>query len=311
IKIGPRNWEKAPWWGDLQYGRAMHRQLESRGHPCTVQVLEEWDDFEGLEYDVAIHLKGLEPYTTKPAQFNVLWNISHPDLLTSRECDKYDLVFVASERFARELRPGTDTPIVVLEQATDPQFFYPEHDPEHERDMVFVGNSRKVERRILRDLLPTNHDLGVWGGDWEGLIPDRHILGQYLPNDEVRRAYTSASIVLNDHWDDMREHGFVSNRIYDALACGALVISDDLPEIEKSFGDAVITYSTPEELNELVGHYMNSPQERADKGEKGRELVLRRHTFEHRMSEFLEHLDRRRREVDASGKERAIGKGRA
>ena len=96
--------------------------------------------------------------------------------------------------------------------------------------------------------------------------------------------------MLNDHWSDMREHGFVSNRIYDALACGSLVISDDLPEIEKSFGEAVVTYSTPEELKELVEHYLNFPQERAQKGEKGRELVLRRHTFEHRMSEFLEHV---------------------
>lgn len=293
IKIGPRDWRRAPSWGDLHYARALQRQLERRGYPCLVQVLEEWDNFEGLEYDVVIHLKGLTPYTTKPGQFNVLWNISHPELVTPRECDKYDLVFVASERFAAELRGKTKTPVIVLQQATDPDVFFPDPDPEFEYDLVFVGNSRKVERRILRDLLPTNHNLAVWGSNWEGLIDDKYVVDTYLPNQQVRKAYSTASIVLNDHWDDMREHGFISNRIYDALACGALVISDHLPEIEQVFGDAVVTYETPEELKRLVDYYLSSPRERAEKGRRGRELVLEQHTFDRRVEKLLQHIKQR------------------
>lgn len=290
IKIGAPDREAARTWGDLPYARAMRRQLESRGHPCLIQTLDHWDAFEGLKYDVAIHLKGLTPYAPKPGQLNVLWNISHPEKLSPGECDKYDLVFVASERWAQRLKTETTTPIVTLQQATDPKVFFPEQDPEHARDLVFVGNSRKVERRILRDLLPTTHDLAVWGGDWENLIPNRYVAGEHLPNDQVRKAYSSAHIVLNDHWEDMRGHGFVSNRIYDALACGALVISDHLPELEQNFGDAVVTYRTPGELKRLVEHYLASPQEREQKGRRGRELVLEKHTFEHRMDAMLREI---------------------
>ena len=42
--------------------------------------------------------------------------------------------------------------------------------------------------------------------------------------------------MLADHWDDMREHGFISNRIYDALACGAVVVSDDVAGLDGRFG---------------------------------------------------------------------------
>jgi O-antigen biosynthesis protein len=181
-------------------------------------------------------------------------------------------------------------PVAVLEQATDPDVFFPDADPDHGRELVFVGNSRKVMRRILADLLPTERDLAVWGGDWDGLIPAEHLAGTYLPNDEVRRAYSSASIVLNDHWDDMRRHGFACNRLYDAVACGALVVSDRLEGLEERFGGAVVTYETPGELRAIVEHFLAHPDERAARGAAGRELVLARHTFAHRVDALLAHV---------------------
>ena len=54
-------------------------------------------------------------------------------------------------------------------------------------------------------------------------------------------------ILLNDHWEDMREKGFVFNRIYDGLACGAFILTDkvkDMGELIKF----VQTYETREEL---------------------------------------------------------------
>jgi O-antigen biosynthesis protein len=185
----------------------------------------------------------------------------------------------------------------VLEQATDPDVFFPERDPTHRHDLVFVGNSRKVMRPILADLLPTERDLAVWGGDWDGLIDARHVVGTYLPNAEVRRAYSSAAIVLNDHWEDMRRHGFVSNRLYDAVACGALVISDRLDGVEERFGGAVVTYDGPGELRTIVEHFLAHPEERAARGAAGRELVLAQHTFAHRVDALLAHVDAARAAV--------------
>ena len=112
---------------------------------------------------------------------------------------------------------------MALHQATDPERFHPDPTgPAHE--LLFVGSSRKVRRRILADLAGTSRDVAVYGGGWTPELLDPHRLrGEWIPNDQLRRYYSSAGIVLCDHYDDMRDEGFISNRAYDALACGAFV----------------------------------------------------------------------------------------
>jgi glycosyltransferase involved in cell wall biosynthesis len=287
IKTGAPNRSVAPEWGDVHFAEAVARELRRRGHRAIVQTLDEWEDLAGLHCDVVVHLKGLSRYTPKPGQFNVLWNISHPDLITIAECEAYQLVCVASQRFADDLRARCSTPVAALEQATDPRLFYPDADPALSHELLFVANSRKVMRRMMADLLPTTFDLAVYGTNWEGLIEPRYIAGEHIPNAQLRRAYSSAAIVLNDHWDDMRAYGFVSNRVYDALACGAVVLSDHMPELEERFGDAVVAYSDAAELPGLIDRLLRSPDERAARGARGRELVLSGYTFSRRVDELL------------------------
>ena len=254
IKIGAPDWEQAQRWGDLHFARAVERELRRRGHRCRIQVLEEWESADGLAHDVVLHLKGLSRHHPRPGQFNVLWCISHPAELTAEECDGYDLVAIASEPFAEHMRARTSTPVIVLEQATDPRVFYPDPDPDpaNHRDLVYVANSRNVLRTIMRDLLPTDLDLAVYGANWDGLIDTRYVVSEHVPNEELRRIYSSAKVVLADHWDDMREHGFVSNRVYDALACGAVVVSDDVRALAGRFGGAVRTYAHAADLPGVI-----------------------------------------------------------
>ncbi len=252
LKIGAPTWEQAERWGDLHFARALQRELRGRGHRCLIQVLEEWENDEGLSYDVALVIRGLSRHHPKPGQLNVLWNISHPDEVSGEECDGYDLVCVASEQFAATLRERTATPVIVLEQATDPSLFYPDPSPQYEHDLVYVANSRGVVRPIVRDLLPTELDLAIYGANWDGLIDTRYVVTEHVPNEELRKVYSSAKIVLCDHWDDMREHGFISNRIYDALACGATIVSDEVAGLAERFGDAVVTYRDRDDLRSQI-----------------------------------------------------------
>ncbi len=172
----------------------------------------------------------------------------------------------------------------------------PDPSPELAHELVYVANSRNVLRPIARDLLPTEHDLAIWGTRWEGLIDTSQLIAEHVPNDELHRVYSSAGIVLNDHWDDMREHGYISNRIYDALACGALVLSDDVPGLAERFGDAVAVYRSPAELRELIERLLADPAERRRRGELGRAAVLADHTFAHRVDELLAVVQERVRE---------------
>jgi len=287
LKIGAPNRREAPRWGDLHYAESIARELRRRGHRTLVQTLDEWEDEAGLRHDVVLHLKGLSRFHPKPGQFNVLWSISHPEGLTGEECNGYDLIAVASPLFAAQLRERTRTPVIVLEQATDPWTMRPDPRPELAHELVYVANSRSVLRPIARDLLPTERDLAIWGSGWDGLIDTARVLGEHVPNSELRHVYSSAGIVLNDHWDDMREHGYISNRVYDALACGAVVLSDDVPGLTERFGEAVAVYRSAAELRELIERLLADPRELRRRGEQGRAAVLAEHTFAHRIDELL------------------------
>jgi O-antigen biosynthesis protein len=290
LKIGAPNREVAPRWGDLHFASALLAELRRRGHRGIVQTLDRWEHEDGLTCDVVIHLKGLSRYHPKPGQFNVLWSISHPEGLTGEECDGYDLILVASPRFARTLRERTSTPVAVLEQAADPWTMRPDPRPELAHELVYVANSRNILRPIARELQHTERDLAIWGSGWEQLIDTARLQGEHVPNEELRHVYSSAAIVLNDHWDDMREHGYISNRIYDALACGAFVISDGVPGLTERFGEAVACFDSPQELHELIERFLADPTERARRAQLGRELVLAEHTFAHRALQLLELL---------------------
>ncbi|HEY2200996.1 MAG TPA: glycosyltransferase, partial [Solirubrobacteraceae bacterium] len=220
----------------------------------------------------------------------------HPEGLSGEECDGYDLVAVASPLFAAQLGERTRTPVVVLEQATDPWLMRPDPRPELAHELVYVANSRNMLRPIARDLLPTKHDLAIWGLGWDGLIDTSRVVAEHLPNSELCHVYSSAGIVLNDHWDDMREHGYISNRVYDALACGVPVLSDDVPGLAERFGDAVAVYRSPTELHETIERLLADPAELRRRGELGKAAVLARHTFAHRVDELLAILAERMRE---------------
>jgi GT2 family glycosyltransferase/glycosyltransferase involved in cell wall biosynthesis len=297
IRIGAPDWDRAQRWGDLHFAQAIERELKRRGHRCLIQVLAEWEELEGSCYDVSLVLRGRSAHRPKPGQLNVLWSISHPAELTGSECDGYDLVAVASPIHAEAVAGSTHTPVFVLEQATDPRRFYPDPDPAVAHELVFVGNSRGVRRRALHWLGSTDRDLAVWGGDWDGLIDTRLVAGEFIDNDELRHVYSSAQIVLADHWDDMRAHGYVSNRIFDALACGAVVLSDTVAGLPERFGDAVAVYSSPEELNAQIDRLLSDGTERAGRAARGREAVLEGHTFAHRVEELLARVYARRDEL--------------
>jgi len=280
-------------WGDWHLAQAFARSLRTLGHLVRVQTFDHADDLASRSSDVHCVLRGLRGVRRSPGQAHVLWIISHPDTIDVAECDEADLVLVASRRFAEELRGRTRTPVEVMLQATDATRFHPmSGDPGHVHDVAVVAKSRDVYRTAVADAISAGLRPAVYGSGWDGLIDPALIAGEYVANEELPVVYASIGVLLNDHWRDMREHGFVSNRLFDALACGTPVISDDVPEIAEIFGDVVRTYHDPAELRALVEATLADPAAARERAARGGELVRDRHTFDQRAAQFSEILKR-------------------
>jgi hypothetical protein len=213
VLVQARDWDEAPVSGDFHFARSLQRQLERRGIPTGVYLRPAWASGISTRDDVAIHLWGRYPIGPRPGQTTVLWILYHPELVTNALLDAYDVVLAASDRFAADLAARTGRPVHAVHQATDPERFHPGLEgPAHE--LLFVGNSRGVRRRILDDLAGTRADVAVYGRGWDPeLLDPVQLHGDGVPNDELAGYYAAASIVLNDHWHEAAEAGFINNRL--------------------------------------------------------------------------------------------------
>jgi hypothetical protein len=78
-----------------------------------------------------------------------------------------------------------------------------------------------------------------------------------MPNRDLPLAYARAEAVLNDHWPDMARLGFLSNRLFDAVASGARVVSDDAVGLTEVFGDRVAVWHEGEDLRDALKRAMS------------------------------------------------------
>ncbi len=287
LKISPHSHDVMNRWGDTHFARQFGRALRRHGFRTAIHILPEWDLPENQNADIVVHLRGLHRYVPKPGAVNLLWVISHPDDVTYAECERYDAVLCASRRFAEELRAHVDVPVHLMQQAADPAVFtFVDRDPALRSELLFVGNARWPVRRVPRWLLELEEPLTIYGANWEGFAENKLVRGGFVSNDALHRLYCSADIVVNDHWADMRDHGFISNRVFDALACGAFIISDHLDAVHEVFGEAVPTFSSKQELAAVLEEFRDDPVERSRRALKGMQTVHAHHTFDVR----AEHL---------------------
>lgn len=279
----------APRWGDWHLAEALGRALARTGARVHLATLDRADDAAVRASDVDIVVRGLEPVEPSRGQRQVLWIISHPESLTDAELARADLVLCASATYAPVLRARTATPVEVVLQATDSERFSPAaRGREHAGgDVVVVAKTRGVARRAVVDAEAAGLRPTIYGSGWRDVVAPGQIAAEHVANADLAAVYANAAVVLNDHWDSMRDLGFVSNRIFDVLACGTPVVSDPVAGLDDLFGDLVPTWHSPDDLGAIVRAILADPGPARAAAARARELVLAHHTFDHRATEIL------------------------
>jgi glycosyltransferase involved in cell wall biosynthesis len=289
ITVAAPSAKVAARWGDWHLAQALAESLRRRGHQVRLQTADRADDLSGRAGDVHLVLRGLQPVRRTAGQRHVLWIISHPEAIDDGELDAADLVLVASPGFADRLRQRTSTPVEVMLQATDHRRFRPRPvDPVHRHDVTIVAKTREVLRPVVSDALAAGLRPAIYGGGWRGLVDPGLVVADHIDNEALPVVYSSAGVVLNDHWRTMRAWGFASNRLFDVLACGTPVISDPVDGMDELFDRAVLEYHSPDELRALVDEVLADPEAARQRAERGRKVVLANHTFDHRARQLLD-----------------------
>ena len=240
-------------WGDYYYATAIAQSLEKLGHEVIVDNRSSHSRPTTYLDDVTLNLRGLVQFTPQPNKINIMWVISHPELITNSEIKAYDLVYAAGEKWARDATSQSGVSVKVLLQCSDSKHFSPSSTllKEYRGKIIAVCNSRNIFRKVVKDSIRADLDVNVYGSRWEQFIDSKYIKKQLIPNIILPKVYESAGVIMNDHWDDMREWGFISNRLFDAASVGACIVSDRIEGADKIFGKLLYQYDTYDDLKVL------------------------------------------------------------
>lgn len=110
-----------------------------------------------------------------------------------------------------------------------------------------------------------------------------HFIGQCWPH-EMASAYTRARIVVN-----MCLNQDVNMRVFEALASGALLITDHADGLDELFepGQDLIIYRDEDEAMDQIAHYLSDSEAREKIARQGQEKVLREHTYAARIQKLI------------------------
>jgi hypothetical protein len=292
IRTSAPSGKESTQWGDTYFAEDLAVAFSELGTSANVLFRDQILQRELRENAVVVTIRGVIPTRPVAGAINILWIISHPAQLTKRELKQFDFVFAASESWAQRYAKKWKVPISTLLQATNSNLFNTSASPPNRaNNLLFVGNTRGIHRSAVRTASVSRDDLVVVGKGWEKYISRKQIKAQSLTHEQVANEYKNTKVVLCDHWSDMATQGFISNRIFDALACGATVISDYVAGIENYFDNSVITYNNPSELEVILKEVFSSNSENSVSKEVA-EDIAKNHTFLNRAQALISAADK-------------------
>ena len=295
LKIGCPRPEVKDHWGDYHFAVALAAAFLRKGVTTRIDFATD-SDRHAQPGEVNLVLRGRQRWEPRPGALNLMWLISHPDRVTPDELRRFDHVFIASKVWSDQISRARGIRCQTLLQCTDSSRFHPGlYDPRVRSAALFVANSRKVLRSVVREAVEQDLPIDIYGEMWEGLAPAEWIKGKTIENVDLPRYYASADVVLNDHWDSMRENGFVSNRIFDVLATGAPLVTDrvsgmpdDIAEACHFFGDGVTLTDAVNGARASRNEALAEPHDLPRRARAIAETVCQNHSFDARAGTILE-----------------------
>lgn len=159
-------------------------------------------------------------------------------------------------------------------------------------DVVFLANAYTPERRQLGAVLRAMEgvDVGLYGASWpygNGITTYNFAVGAAL--------YNNAKIAIGDN-GYAEDRGFVSNRVFEALASGAFLLHQRVEGLQELTGLVsgyhYDSFTDLDDLQRAIRYWLNPAQDEARRriAEQGRQFVHAEHSFDARVRDLFERL---------------------
>ena len=186
---------------------------------------------------------------------------------------QFDFVFVAQKKYIPDFKNAGCRNVHWLPLGCSPGI-HKKFDVEKIYDIGFVGSITKnhVRRKMLLDKLSRYFNV--------------HIERSFL--EDMALTFSRSKIIFNEAIKDD-----LNMRVFEALSTGSLLFTDNAKEsgLTDFFNDRehLVIYND-DNIIELADYYLIHPKEREAIAERGREEVLKSHTYDHRVREMIENI---------------------
>lgn len=287
--------------GDVYVAIGLGRHLEHLGYEVLYAPPERWYEL-AAEADLVVSMVAepklvLDPTRLAPGSGRLIAWIRNNTFrwVGSGGLKLYDGVLCSSERTLEEVRRVFGGPAGTLRIGVDAALFAAGDGSERAGAVTTVnlwGRPRQTFDALAE--IPPDFPLAIYGiqrGLTAELQPLAHGPVSYfvLPS-----LYRQAAVVLDDQQIANQAYGNVNSRIYEALAAGALPITNSRNGLDDVGLADIPVYSSSEELRSLVVEALEQPEGREELVAGLRRVVLARHTYEQRAAAFHEYVQKHR-----------------
>ncbi len=182
------------------------------------------------------------------------------------------------------------SPASLLPHAFNPRIFHASSIGTRQNELVFIGTCSRERAAVFNQL--TEASCRIIGPKWHPLNSCLHtVVSRKIPLRKTARIYQQSRAVLNIRSFDNVIAG-LNMRTFEAAACGAAVLNDDLADLPLCFepGREIFVYRSIEELNEQAARITQKRSQATLVAEAGRKRAEQEHTYRHRIEKILQDL---------------------
>lgn len=274
--------------GDIYVAVGLGRYLERIDYDVIYLPKEHWyDSPPGTDIYFAL-LSGVDPSRSPEGALKVGWVRNETEnWVENPALNWYDLVLVSSQHSLDRVTTAYSGPTGVLPIGVDLELFRPGNAGSREA-VVSTVNQWGRERDLYSALQsrPVQVPLALFG-QTRGLAPE---LAPYAQGPvsffSLPSIYRQSSLVLDDFNHTTVGYGNVNSRVFEALASGALPVTNSRLGLAPLGLEGVPTYTTPTELEQTSTDLHSDEKARNRLVDRLSEVVRREHSFERRAEQF-------------------------
>lgn len=281
--------------GDLYVGLGLARGLSRAGWGVSLWPTERMTEPTPSDIDVAIVMvESFVPGLVHESTHVVAWVRNWADEWAALPyLDQFTQIWCSSSISAGRIGEVFDGPIHVVPLGTDVELFHP-REVERAGEVVTTANYWGVPRGLTAALEALSSRARVtWFGansrhlQFDATLDHRDSIDYF----SLPWVYSSWVVVVDDVIEAAAAYGNQNSRLYDALACGALVVTNEARGLEELGLGAVPVYERPDDLVRIVEGALEDPAGTRALVERLGAIVRERHTYDARAKTVGEHLE--------------------